>query len=102
MIQEWIKDLVESQHPKEILVNGKFYDVILSPAKGDIVIFKPFHYGEGYQIGEIYNVEIIEGRYWGDCGLSNFWYWYRLDENGLRLQKEHGYGNFFKEKNNKF
>ena len=35
-----------------------------------------------------YDVEIIDGQWWGTYGLSNFWTWKRLD-NG---KKENGYG----------
>ena len=42
-------------------------------------------------------IEIIEGSYWGMRGVSNFWYWYRLNNDGSRNRKEHGYGAFYKE-----
>ena len=35
-----------------------------------------------------YEVEIINGQYWGTYGLSNFWCWKRLDTD----EEECGYG----------
>ena len=35
-----------------------------------------------------YEIEITSGQYWGTSGVSNFWYWKRLDSG----KEEHGYG----------
>lgn len=96
-VASWVKELVENQHPKTKEINGENYKTVISPKQGDIVYFKPFHNNEFSSIGEFYKVEIIEGSYWGMRGVSNFWYWYRLNNDGSRNRKEHGYGAFYKE-----
>ena len=38
-------------------------------------------------------VQIVRGQYWGTHGLSNFWYWQEVLEDGtLSSVIEHGYG----------
>lgn len=37
-------------------------------------------------------VKIIDGRYWGEFGLSNFWYWREVKADGELGEKESGYG----------
>ncbi len=69
---------------------------IKEPKTGQIVIFKPFHNKQDYKVGDEYKIEVIKGQYWGSNGLSNFWYWYRLDDNNNKIKKECGYGNFYK------
>mgnify|MGYP000900371784 CR=1 FL=1 len=86
-VQQWAKDFMEEFNTEPNKIN--------KPNNGQIVLFIPFHNSEHYKIGEIYKIEIINGQFWGNHGLSNFWYWYRLDENGNRVREEHGYGNFY-------
>lgn len=86
-VQQWVKNFMKEFDTETNKIN--------EPNKGQIVLFKPFHNNKDYQTGEVYKVEIINGQYWGTHGISNFWYWYRLDENGNRVREEHGYGNFY-------
>ncbi len=37
-------------------------------------------------------VKIIDGQFWGTYGVSNFWYWREVLENGELGELEHGYG----------
>jgi len=38
-------------------------------------------------------VQIVSGTFWGEHGLSNFWYWRKVNKDGsLSKQKFHGYG----------
>jgi hypothetical protein len=38
-------------------------------------------------------VKVIGGQYWGTHGLSNFWYWREVKEDGsLSEREESGYG----------
>ncbi len=38
-------------------------------------------------------VKITEGQFWGDYGVSNFWYWREVMPDGsLSKKEEHGYG----------
>lgn len=39
-----------------------------------------------------YEVEIVEGQYWGTHGLSNFWSWLPINEDGTYGELESGYG----------
>lgn len=40
-------------------------------------------------------VQITAGRFWGEMGMSNFWYWREVLPNGeLAKNVEHGYGDF--------
>lgn len=43
-------------------------------------------------------IEIEDGKFWGTSGVSNFWYWREVLEDGtLSEVKEHGYGIQLKE-----
>ncbi len=94
-VADWVKNMVEKSHPEKEIINNQEYKVILNPKPGDIVYFKPFHNTNEYEVGDFYKIEIVEGQYWGSHGLSNFWYWYRLNNDGSRGNKEHGYGAFY-------
>ena len=37
-------------------------------------------------------VKITSGQYWGEHGLSNFWYWREVKPDGSLGEEEHGYG----------
>lgn len=37
-------------------------------------------------------VKITAGQYWGEYGLSNFWHWSEVLEDGQLGPDEHGYG----------
>ncbi len=37
-------------------------------------------------------VKITKGQYWGEFGVSNFWYWCEVKEDGSMGPEEHGYG----------
>jgi len=66
---------------------------ITSPNIGSIVT---------YMDGEKqYDVYIIDGQYNGSNGLSNFWYWRPILDDGTLGEIQHGYG-FFKESNTKY
>jgi len=39
-------------------------------------------------------VQIVSGSYWGAHGLSNFWHWRPVLENGDLGKEECGYGGF--------
>lgn len=95
MISGMVKDIVAAYSPKTMEINGKDYKVINDPSKGQVVYYKSFRDREGqYKVGEFYKVEITNGYYWTEGGLCNFWYWYRLDEEGNRVREECGYGCF--------
>lgn len=86
-VEQWVKDFMAEFDTETNKIN--------EPKKGQVVLFKPFMNNENYKIGDVYKVEIIEGQYWGTHGLSNFWYWYRLNKDGSRGKKEHGHGCFY-------
>jgi hypothetical protein len=54
--------------------------------------------GPPFAIGDVVlhpsgrTVKIVGGQYWGTRGLSNFWQWKEVLENGELGPKEHGYG----------
>lgn len=55
--------------------------------------------GAPFQVGDVVRhpdgrvVQITGGQYWGEYGLSNFWYWKPVGPDGrLREEVEHGYG----------
>lgn len=37
-------------------------------------------------------IKIVDGQYWGEHGLSNFWYWREVRADGSLGKKESGYG----------
>lgn len=67
-VKAWVTDLTES-----VLGGAPF-------AIGDVVT-----HPDGR------TVKITGGQYWGEHGLSNFWYWRELKEGCLGAE-EHGYG----------
>lgn len=69
MVENWVKEIVED-------VTGK------SSMEVGAIVTHP----KGYQ------VKIVDGQYWGDYGLSNFWSWRRVKPNGSLGKLCHGYG----------
>lgn len=70
MVAAWAKELTES------VIGGA-----------------PFKIGDVVKHPDGRTVKITEGRYWGDHGLSNFWYWREVLKDGSLSDKvEHGYG----------
>lgn len=66
MVEQWVKDLV-------------------GPTK--MTTGATLKHPDGYE------VKIVAGQYWGEYGLSNFWYWKRYTRSGrLSRKTEHGYG----------
>jgi len=61
--------------------------------------------GRPLRVGERVNhpdgrlVEITGGQFYGTYGVSNFWYWKEVLEDGSFGPEEHGYGWFVKENN---
>lgn len=69
-VQNWIKEMTEDVLGKSKLAIGKR----LPHPDGRIV-------------------EVTQGQYWGEHGLSNFWYWREVMPDGsLSKKEEHGYG----------
>lgn len=58
----------------------------------DVVGKAPFKIGDIVKHPSGRTVKIIEGQYWGERGLSNFWYWKEVHPNGILGPVEHGYG----------
>jgi hypothetical protein len=59
----------------------------------DVMGGAPFAIGDVVQHPDGYEVKITDGAYWGHRGLSNFWYWKRVNDDGtLSETTEHGYG----------
>lgn len=70
MVAAWVKSMTE-----EVLGGPPF-------KAGDVVL-----HPEGYK------VQIMGGQYWGEHGLSNWWSWRRVLEDGKLSDKvESGYG----------
>ena len=59
---------------------------ILSPKKGSLVFYKNDN-------GEFVPVKILDGQFYSNGRLSNFWEW----ENLATGEKESGYGDFYKD-----
>lgn len=69
MVQQWVKDIVEKVHGPSQMQVGK----VMQHPDGR-------------------TVKITEGQYWGEHGLSNFWYWREVKPDGTLGGVEHGYG----------
>ena len=52
----------------------------------------PFAVGDIVLHPDGYKVKITGGQYWGEFGLSNFWYWRKVNDDGTLGEKQHGYG----------
>lgn len=70
MVEDWVKDIVES------VAGGS-----------------PVEVGKRYIHPEDGLIEITSGQYWGSHGLSNFWHW-TVVETG---ESCHGYGDDWQE-----
>ena len=68
-VAEWVRDLTE--------------EVLGAP---------PFKVGDVVEHPDGRTVKITKGQYWGTYGLSNFWYWREVREDGSLGLEEHGYG----------
>lgn len=69
MVKQWVKDIVEECSEGRPLRIG---DVVKHP--------------DGR------TVKIVAGKYWSKFGLSNFWYWQEVKDDGSLGESEHGYG----------
>jgi len=70
MMETWVKQIVEeSGFSGQKLSIGK----IVRRPNGDMV-------------------KITKGQFWGEYGVSNFWYWRKVLKNGEFGKEEHGYG----------
>lgn len=69
MVAPWVKELTES-------VMGT----------SDLAIGKRVLHKDGRL------VEITGGQWWGEYGISNFWYWRPVLADGSLGEVEHGYG----------
>lgn len=69
MVLQWVKDMTEN---------------VMGP--------EPFKVGDIVQHPSGRTVKIASGQYWGERGLSNFWYWNEVLPNGELGPEEHGYG----------
>ena len=52
----------------------------------------PFAIGDTVRHPSGRMVKIVDGKYWGTHGLSNFWYWQEVLTDGSLGPREHGYG----------
>jgi len=86
---KWIK--VKNRHGYEFpcpeLLDGSKLLRISEPPFNSVV-----YYGDK---NTLKLVLIKNGQYEVNGRLSNFWYWYELDENLQITEEKHGYGNFF-------
>lgn len=70
MVANWVKSMTEN------VLGGPPFSV------GDVV---------KHPSGRM--VKILSGQYWGEHGLSNFWYWREVNHEGEEIgPQEHGYG----------
>ncbi|MDK1490504.1 hypothetical protein QN219_10580 [Sinorhizobium sp. 7-81] len=69
MVEQWVKDMTE-----EVL------------GKSSMEVGKTVRHPDGR------NVLIVSGQYWGTHGLSNFWHWKEVREDGTYGPEESGYG----------
>ncbi len=53
---------------------------------------EPFAVGDTVRHPDGRNVRIVDGRYWGTHGISNFWTWREVLPSGELGHKESGYG----------
>ena len=69
---------------KEIIEDvSKEPNRILNPKKNEVYLYKTKD--------KQYPVKVIKGQFYGEHGVSNFWYWINLNTN----EEEHGYGYFY-------
>lgn len=68
-VAQWIKDITEQACGKN-----------------------PLHIGLVIKTDDGRKVKIVDGQYWGEYGLSNFWYWQEVLTKGNLGKKECGYG----------
>lgn len=69
MVEQWVKDIVEDIHGRDHLEVG----MVTTHPDGR-------------------TVRIVDGQFWGTYGVSNFWYWVPVLEDGSEGPQEHGYG----------
>ena len=61
------------------------------------------HTGWRFEDNKNYPCDVLikSGKYMSNGGVSNFWYWQRVLDNGALSETEHGYGSF-EESENKY
>jgi len=65
----------------------------------DSIDGRPLRVGERVKHLDGRLVEITKGQFYGTYGVSNFWHWEEVLEDGSLGPEEHGYGWFVKENN---
>ena len=73
---EEVKEIIESEMKSD---KGR----IISPEKNQVCLYKTKD--------KQYPVKVIKGQFYGEHGVSNFWYWINLNTN----EEERGYGYFY-------
>jgi hypothetical protein len=68
-VEQWVKDLTERHF-----------------GKCEMAIGKRMRHPDGRM------VFIVDGQYWGEFGVSNFWYWREVKADGKLGKTECGYG----------
>lgn len=82
MILPWVKEMCEDVFGREHLEIGKRYKI---KNHKDLQPYERQH-----QNGTV--VEVTGGQFWGERGLSNFWYWREVGSDGkLKKKQFHGY-----------
>ena len=69
MVEQWVRDLVEQVGIGSTMEVGR---VVTHP--------------------DVRRVLVTGGQFWGTHGLSNFWYWRPVSEDGSLGDEECGYG----------
>lgn len=67
-VKQWVKDMVDATMPSQMEVG------------------KRLRHPDGRM------VEVVDGVRWGEFGLSNFWEWREIREDGSLGKIERGYG----------
>jgi hypothetical protein len=100
-VQQWVRDIVEEAYnaPKKVRspsVGQRVRLVSVSPG-GHKPSERRYPRGKhGWcEVDEI--VKVINGQYWGEYGVSNFWYWRIVGKNGQLSKNTYcGYASFEK------
>lgn len=87
-IHPFVKSITEKYASDSVTENNKRYDTIVEPEHGQLVYVKN-------EEGKMNIARIIDGKFWSNGRVSNYWSWELLNDKHEVVGFKSGYGEFY-------